>query len=99
MTLIKKIKDKKVNFEFNKEYIKVVNEKIQNNDALFITNSLNEFEMNTASLLAILSVTTLIYSLLNSKLTFLSFIFLTKVIKNLYFYMALLMHNFYITIL
>ena len=42
MTLIKKIKDKKVNFEFNKEYIKVVNEKIQNNDALFITNSLNE---------------------------------------------------------
>ena len=42
MTLVKKIKDKKVNFEFNKEYIKVVNEKIQNNDALFITNSLNE---------------------------------------------------------
>ena len=38
MTLIKKVKDKKVNFEFNKEYIKVVNEKIQNNDALFITN-------------------------------------------------------------
>ena len=30
MTLIKKIKDKKVNFEFNKEYIRVVNEKIQN---------------------------------------------------------------------
>ncbi len=42
MTLVKKIKDKKVNFEFNKEYIKVVNEKIQNNDALFITNSLSE---------------------------------------------------------
>ena len=146
MTLIKKIKDKKVNFEFNKEYIKVVTDKIASNDALFITNSfkemhpadaadiiehlgqndrenlikfslsfslrcsiisaasagcisLNEFEMNTASLLAILSVTTLIYSLLNSKLTFLSFIFLIKVIKNLYFYMALLMDNFYITIL
>ena len=33
MTLVKKIKDKKTNFEFNKEYIKVVNDKIQNNDA------------------------------------------------------------------
>ena len=42
MALIKKIKDKKVNFEFNKEYIKVVNSKIQNNDALFITNSFKE---------------------------------------------------------
>ena len=42
MTLIKKIKDKKVNFEFNKEYIRVVNEKIQNNDALFITNAFKE---------------------------------------------------------
>ena len=60
---------------------------------------LKELEIKTASLFAILSVTTLIYSLLNSKLTFLSFIFLTKVIKNLYFYMALLMDNFYITIL
>ena len=42
MTLIKKIKDKKVNFEFNKEYIRLVNEKIQNNDALFITNAFKE---------------------------------------------------------
>ena len=42
MTLVKKIKDKKVNFEFNKEYIKVVNQKIANNDALFINNSFNE---------------------------------------------------------
>ena len=42
MTLIKKIKDKKVNFEFNKEYIKVVTDKIANNDALFITNSLKK---------------------------------------------------------
>ena len=42
MTLIKKIKDKKVNFEFNKEYIKVVTDKISNNDALFITNSFKE---------------------------------------------------------
>ena len=39
MSLVKKIKDKKVNFEFNKEYIKVVTTKIANNDALFITNS------------------------------------------------------------
>jgi len=42
MYLIKKIKDKKVNFEFNKEYIKVVTSKISNNDAEFITNSFNE---------------------------------------------------------
>ena len=42
MSLIKKIKDKKVNFEFNKEYIKVVTSKITNNDAQFITNSFNE---------------------------------------------------------
>jgi magnesium transporter len=42
MALIKKIKDKKVNFEFNKEYIKVVKEKIINNDAIFINNSFKE---------------------------------------------------------
>ena len=42
MSLVKKIKDKKVNFEFNKEYINVVIGRIANNDALFITNSFNE---------------------------------------------------------
>ncbi len=42
MSLTKKTKDKKVNFEFNKEYIRVVNSKIANNDAQFITNSFNE---------------------------------------------------------
>jgi len=42
MTLVKKIKDKKVNFEFNKEFIKVVTDKISNNDAEFITNSFKE---------------------------------------------------------
>ena len=42
MTLVKKIKDKKVNFEFNKEFIKVVTDKITNNDAEFITNSFKE---------------------------------------------------------
>ena len=42
MTLAKKIKDKKVNFEFNKEYIKVVTDKIAGNDAEFISNSFRE---------------------------------------------------------
>ena len=42
MSLIKKTKDKKVNFEFNKEYIKVVTDKISSNDAEFITNSFKE---------------------------------------------------------
>ena len=42
MSLVKKIKDKKVNFEFNKEYIKVVTTKIANSDAQFITNSFQE---------------------------------------------------------
>ena len=43
--------------------------------------SLNELVMKTASLFEILSVRTFIYSLLNSKLTFLSFIFFVKVIS------------------
>ena len=42
MSLIKNTTDKKVNFEFNKEYIKVLTDKIANNDALFITNSFKE---------------------------------------------------------
>ena len=42
MTLVKKIKDKKVNFEFNKEFIKVVTNKISANDAEFITNAFND---------------------------------------------------------
>ena len=42
MTLVKKIKDKKVNFEFNKEYIKVVTEKIVNNDTSFIANAFQQ---------------------------------------------------------
>ena len=56
MTLVKKIKDKKVNFEFNKEYIKVVNEKIQKNDAEFITNSFGEMHpADTADIIENLS--------------------------------------------
>ena len=42
MTIVRKIKDKKVNFEFNKEFIKVVTDKIANNDAIFISNSFKE---------------------------------------------------------
>ena len=42
MSLIKKSKEKIVNFEFNKEYIKVITEKISNNDATFINNSFME---------------------------------------------------------
>ena len=42
MTLVKKIKDKKVNFEFNKEFIKVVTDKISSNDAEFLSNSFKE---------------------------------------------------------
>ena len=42
MSLLKKIKDKKVNFEFNKEYIKVLTSKIISDDAQFINNSFKE---------------------------------------------------------
>ena len=42
MSLNKKTKDKKVNFEFNKEYLRVVTSKIANNDTQFINNSFNE---------------------------------------------------------
>jgi len=42
MSLTKKTKDKKVNFEFNKEYIRVLTSKIGSNDAQFISNSFSE---------------------------------------------------------
>ena len=42
MTLVKKIKDRKVNIEFNKEFIKVINEKIKNHDTDFLAKSLKE---------------------------------------------------------
>ena len=42
MSLIKKNKEKIVNFEFNKEYIKVITEKISIDDATFINNSFKE---------------------------------------------------------
>ena len=49
MTVQKKVKDKKVNFEFNKEYIKVVTEKIQRSDVEFITNFLREMHPSDAA--------------------------------------------------
>jgi len=42
MVLVKKIKDKKVNIEFNKEFIKVINEKIKTQDSEFLNKSLKE---------------------------------------------------------
>ena len=45
----KKIKDKKVNFEFNKEFIKVVTDKISINDAEFISNSFREMHPSDAA--------------------------------------------------
>ena len=42
MTLTKEIKDKKVNFEFNKELINIFNSKIIDNDAEFLNKNLKE---------------------------------------------------------
>ena len=42
MVLLKKIEDKKVNIEFNKEFIKVINEKIKTQDTNFLAKSLKE---------------------------------------------------------
>ena len=42
MVLLKKIKDRKVNIEFNKEFIKVINEKIKSQDTDFLDKSLRE---------------------------------------------------------
>ena len=42
MSLTKEITDKKVNFEFNKEFINVFNEKIKGNDTEFLNRTLKE---------------------------------------------------------
>ena len=42
MSLIEKIIDKKVNFEFNKEFINVFNKKIKDNDTEFLNKTLKE---------------------------------------------------------
>ncbi len=41
MVLVKKIKEKKANIEFNKEFIKVIESKINSNDINFVDTSLN----------------------------------------------------------
>ena len=45
MTLIKKIKDKKVNFEFNKEFINVFDKKIKDSDTDFLNKALKELDL------------------------------------------------------
>ena len=42
MSLTKQISDKKVNFEFNKEFINLFSKKIKENDTNFINNTLKE---------------------------------------------------------
>jgi len=42
MSLTKEIVDKKVNFEFNKEFINVFNKKIKDNDTEFLNKTLKE---------------------------------------------------------
>ncbi len=42
MSLTKEISDKKVNFEFNKEFINVFNKKIKDNDTGFLDRTLKE---------------------------------------------------------
>ncbi len=42
MSLTKDITEKKVNFEFNKEFINVFNEKIKDNDTEFLNRNLKE---------------------------------------------------------
>ena len=42
MSLTKKIPDKKVNFEFNKEFINLFSKKIRDNDTNFLDKTLKE---------------------------------------------------------
>ena len=42
MSLSKEISDKKVNFEFNKEFINVISKKIKENDTDFLAKTLKE---------------------------------------------------------
>jgi len=44
MSLTKEITDKKVNFEFNKEFINVFNKKIKDNDTIFLDKTLKELD-------------------------------------------------------
>ena len=42
MSLTKEIAEKKVNFEFNKEFINVLSKKIKDNDTVFLNRTLKE---------------------------------------------------------
>ena len=44
MSLTKEITDKKVNFEFNREFINVFNKKIKDNDTNFLDKTLKELD-------------------------------------------------------
>ena len=44
MSLTKEITDKKVNFEFNKEFINVFDKKIKDNDTDFLNRALKELD-------------------------------------------------------
>ena len=44
MSIAKEISDKKVNFEFNKEFINVFNKKIKDNDTNFLDKTLKELD-------------------------------------------------------
>ena len=49
MSLTKKISDKKVNFEFNKELINLFSKKIKENDANFLNKNLKELHPSDAA--------------------------------------------------
>ena len=52
MNLTKKITEKKVNFEFNREFISVFNKKIKDNDTEFLNKTLKELHpADTADLI------------------------------------------------
>ena len=45
MTLLKKTKDKKVNIDFNKEFIKLFNQKLKEQDIDFLDKSLKDLSI------------------------------------------------------
>ena len=52
MTLIKSAGNKKVNFDFNKEFIETFSEKIQSNDVQFVNQTLKDLhEADVANLI------------------------------------------------
>ena len=55
MRLTKEITDRKVNFEFNKEFINVFNKKIKDNDTEFLDKTLKELPLKGIKKIHILS--------------------------------------------